>query len=255
MQQPDWERFDPSVVIGRRVYGFGHVGSTMDVAWELAEAGAAHGTAVIAGAQAQGRGRLARTWVSGTGESLLVSVLLRSPASLTPLLTMVGCLAARETVWELTRLETTIKWPNDLLYAGKKLCGVLVEGRTDTAGESTSVLGIGINVRLDVEAHEELRGRATSLRGETGKDVDLARAAEALFASLNRVYRDAEGGADIIGRWRAALETLGKRVSVRERDGTLTGMAEDVDEVGRLLVRTDEGALRVVSEGDVTLAG
>ena len=131
---------------------------------------------------------------------------------------------------------------------------MLAEGRTDTAGEGTAVLGIGLNVSLDVEAHEELRGRATSLKAETGEDVDLSQGAEVLFGSLDRVYRDAEGGADIVGRWRDALDTLGKQVSVREREGTLTGMAEDVDEVGRLLVRTDDGALHVVSEGDVTLA-
>ena len=257
MPGPDWERFRPAAVIGRHVYGYRSVGSTMDVAWELAEAGASHGTAVAAGAQTHGRGRFDRTWVSVPGESLLASVILRPDASIVPLLTVIGCLAVRDTVRELCGLACAIKWPNDLHVAGRKLCGVLAEGRiytTGTTGAGVAVLGIGLNVNLDLAQHPELAGAATSLLAETGRATDLRLAGDALFRSLDACYGGAEPAA-LIARWREALDTLGERVTVRGRDATLSGLAEDVDAAGRLLLRTDDGVLHALSEGDVTLAG
>ena len=254
MQRPDWERFDPAAVIGRHVYGYRRVASTMDVAWELAEAGAAHGTAVVAGTQTAGRGRFERTWVSGEGESLLASVVLRPGASIAPLLTVVGCLAVLDAVRELCGLSCAVKWPNDVHVGGRKLAGVLAEGRTDTSGVGVAVLGIGLNVSLDLALHPELAGTATSLLAETGQAVGLRLAGDALFRSLDACYGSAEPSA-LVARWREALDTLGRRVIVRGRDATLSGVAEDVDAAGRLLLRTDDGALHVLSEGDVTLAG
>ena len=254
MPRPDWERFTPAADIGRRVYGYRSVGSTMDAAWELAEAGAAHGTAVVAGTQTAGRGRFARAWVPGEGESLLASVVLRPGASIAPLLTIVGCLAVLDAVRELCGLACALRWPNDVHIGGKKLCGVLAEGRTDTTGAGIAVLGIGLNVNLDVERHPELAGNATSLLAETGQATGLRLAGDTLFRSLDACYDSAEPAA-LVARWREALDTLGERITVRARDATLSGLAEDVDATGRLLLRTDDGALHALSEGDVTLAG
>ena len=254
MQRPDWERFAPSTVIGQHVYGYRSVGSTMDAAWELAEAGAAHGTAVAAGTQTAGRGRFERAWVSGDGESLLASVVLRPHASVAPLLTVIGCLAVLDAVRELCGLACAVKWPNDVHVGGKKLAGVLAEGRTDTTGAGVAVLGIGLNVNLDLAQHPDLAGTATSLLGETGHATGLRLAGDTLFRSLDAVYGSADPAA-LVARWREALDTLGKRVTVRGRDATLSGLAEDVDAAGRLLLRTDDGTLHALSEGDVTLAG
>ena len=258
MPRPDWERFAPSTVIGQHVLGYRRVGSTMDAAWELAEAGAAHGTAVVAGTQTSGRGRFARAWVSGDGESLLLSVVLRPDASVAPLLTVIGCLAVLDAVRELCGPQYSnrcaVKWPNDVHVDGRKLCGVLAEGRTDTAGTGVAVLGIGLNVNLDVAQHPELTGTATSLLAETGHATDLRLAGDTLLRSLDDCYGGGEPAA-LVGRWRESLDTLGKRVTVRERDATLSGLAEDVDAAGRLLLRTDDGALHALSDGDVTLAG
>ncbi len=254
MPEPDWERFSPEAVIGRHLYGYRSVGSTMDVAWELAEAGVGHGTAVVAGTQTRGRGRFDRTWVSGPGESLLASVILRPDASIAPLLTVIGCLAVRDAVRELCGLACAIKWPNDVHVAGRKLCGVLAEGRTDTTGAGVAVLGIGLNVSLDLGHHPELAGAATNLLAETGRAIDLRLAGDTLFRCLDACFGGAEPAA-LIARWREALDTLGARVTVSGRDVALSGLAEDVDAAGRLLLRTDDGALHALSEGDVTLAG
>ena len=258
MPRPDWERFRPATVIGRHEYGYRSVGSTMDAAWELADAGAAHGTAVVAGTQTRGRGRFARDWVSGDGESLLASVILRPNAAIAPLLTIIGCLAVRDAIRELSGpqypVECAVKWPNDLHVGGRKLCGVLAEGRTDTTGAGVAVLGIGLNVNLDLTQHPELAPTATSLLAETGHAIDLRLAGDALFRSLESCYGGAEPAA-VVARWRDAIDTLGKRVTVRGRDATLSGLAEDVDATGRLLLRADDGVVHALSEGDVTLAG
>lgn len=254
MQRPDWERFGSAAAIGRHVYGYRSVASTMDVAWELAEAGAAHGTAVVAGTQTAGRGRFARAWVSGEGESLLASVVLRPAAAIAPLLTIIGCLAVLDAVRELCGLACAVKWPNDVHVGGRKLAGVLAEGRVDTTGAGVAVLGIGLNVSLDLARHPELAGTATSLLAETGQAVGLRLAGDALFRSLDAAYGSAEPSA-VVARWREALDTLGQRATVRGRDATLSGLAEDVDAAGRLLLRTDDGVLHALSEGDVTLAG
>ena len=254
MPGPDWERFRPGAVIGRREYGYREVGSTMDVAWELAEAGAEHGTAVVAGAQTHGRGRFDRPWLSSAGGSLLASVVLRPDARVAPLLTIVGCLAVQDAVRELTGLECSIKWPNDVQAGGGKLCGVIAEGRTDTAGKGAAVLGIGLNLDLDLSQLPELAGIATSLRAETGQAIDVRSAAAAVFRNIEALYADADAGGDVAGRWRRALGTLGRRVTVRSREVTLSGVAEDVDHAGRLLLRSDDGVLHALSEGDVTLA-
>lgn len=254
MQRPDWERFGSAAAIGRHVYGYRSVASTMDVAWELAEAGAAHGTAVVAGTQTAGRGRFARAWVSGEGESLLASVVLRPAAAIAPLLTIIGCLAVLDAVRELCGLACAVKWPNDVHVGGRKLAGVLAEARVDTTGAGVAVLGIGLNVSLDLAQHPELAGTATSLLAETGQAVGLRLAGDALFRSLDAAYGSAEPSA-VVARWREALDTLGQRVTVRGRDATLSGLAEDVDAAGRLLLRTDDGVLHALSEGDVTLAG
>lgn len=258
MQRPDWESFGPAAVIGRHVYGYRSVASTMDAAWELAETGAAHGTAVVAGTQTSGRGRFERMWVSGDGESLLASVVLRPDASIAPLLTVIGCLAVLDAVRQLCgpqhAVRCAVKWPNDVHVGGRKLCGILAEGRIDTSGAAVAVLGIGLNVNMDLSQHPQLAGTATSLLAETGRATGLRLAGDTLFRSLDACYRSAEPTA-VVARWRKALDTLGKRVTVRGRDSTLSGLAEDVDAAGRLLLRTDDGALHVLSEGDVTLAG
>ncbi len=260
MQRPDWELFGPAAVIGRHVYGYRSVASTMDLAWELAEAGVPHGTAVVAGTQTSGRGRFARPWVSGEGESLLASVVLRPDGSIAPLLTMIGCLAVLDAVRELSGLACAVKWPNDVHVGAQKLCGVLAEARfdadssTDTRGASVAVLGISLNVNLDLAQHPELVGNATSLLAETGHAIGLRLASDTLFRNRDACYANAEPAA-VVARWRESLDTLGKRVTVRGRDATLAGLAEDVDATGRLLLRTDNGTLHVLSEGDVTLAG
>ena len=252
---PLWETFDPSREIGGHILDFRTVGSTMDVAWSLAETGAEHGTVVRAESQNQGRGRFSRRWVSAPGESLLVSVLLRSLASgLGVLLPIAATLAIRDTVGAIDGLGPTIKWPNDVQVGGRKIAGVLVEVRADTAGQGIAILGIGLNVNMDPANHLGLREIATSIRAETRAIHSVDSIGNALFDALADALRLMTSDADLlVARWRDGLATIGKEITVHGRQAVLSGIAEDVDAEGRLLLRTPDGLLHRLAEGDVTL--
>jgi BirA family biotin operon repressor/biotin-[acetyl-CoA-carboxylase] ligase len=254
MERPIWERFDPVHALGHRVLGYPVLTSTQDTAWALAQAGAPHGTAVQAQEQSRGRGRFSRRWVAGPGEALLASVLVRPPLRVVPLLTIAATLAVRDAVRALAGVEAAVKWPNDVHVGGRKLAGVLAEGRTDTEGQTACVIGIGLNLTLDPAAHPDIAAVATSLWALTGQRVDPLHAGAAVLAALDGWYAAAVAGEDLLGPWRAGLDTLGQRIRVSVVGGALTGIAEDVDATGQLLLRTDDGRLHTLPAGDVTLA-
>ena len=227
----------------------------MDVTWELAGQGAPHGAAVVAKAQTAGRGRFARQWVSGEGESLLISVLLNPGAQAAPLLSAMAALAVSDAAEEAAGVACELKWPNDVLAGGRKLCGILIEVRADTEGGVSAVLGVGLNVNLNFAARPDLREAATSLAEQSGLRLDTQEVESVFLAKLRERYRQCvEDGPSTLADWTARLSTLGHRVTVRERNGAVTGIAEGVDETGRLIVRMASGARRALSEGDVTLA-
>ena len=227
----------------------------MDVAWDLAERGVAHGTTVIAMGQTQGRGRFGRAWVSAPNDSLTLSVVLRLDAMLAAKLSVLSGLAVVRAIHAATEVQPTIKWPNDVRIAGKKVCGILVELRADTAGTVVAVVGIGLNLNLDVSAHPNIQSTAVSLRAATGRDLDVPAASEAILGALDETYAQAAAGADVVAAWRDTLDTLGVRVTVRTVDREETGVAEDVADDGSLLLRRGDDSLVRLSSAEVTIQG
>ena len=239
-------------VIGGQVMRFQRVTSTMDVAWQLVEAEAPHGMTVVAQVQTAGRGRFSRRWVSGEGDCLLTSVLLRPPADAAPLLSIAGALAASDAVRTMTGLACTFKWPNDVLLNGRKVCGVLTEVRADTDGNVIAVLGAGLNVNLDPTEHTDIAEDAASLASEMGIEFAVVDAEQAFLTGLRERYRQClDAPQALVGDWSARLSTLGREVTVRRQDGAVHGTAEGVDGEGRLLVRLASGDVRPLSDGEV----
>jgi BirA family biotin operon repressor/biotin-[acetyl-CoA-carboxylase] ligase len=212
------------------------VDSTNSRARELAATGAPHGTLVTAAEQTAGRGRQGRSWVAPAGSALLCSLVLRELPRLLPL-------AAGVAVAELAGPEAQVKWPNDVLVAGRKLAGILVEGRPQ---EGWAVLGIGINVALDeADLPEELRGRVASLGlPEAALEGVLAE----LLAALSRWLPAGESAVLDAVRARDALR--GRTVRWSGGDGEATGIDGD----GRLVVRTSDGLI-ALEAGEVHLLG
>ena len=212
------------------------VDSTNALAHTLALHGAPHGTLVTATEQTAGRGRQGRRWVAPPGSSLLCSLVLREVPRLLPL-------AAGVAVAEVAGDGARVKWPNDVLLGGRKLAGILVEGRPQ---EAWAVLGIGINVAVDVaDLPEELRSQVATLR-RAASEVDDVLAV--LLGSLERWLAASE--ADVLGAVRERDALLGQTV----RWSAGAGQAAGIDGDGRLLVRTSRGSVALES-GEVHLVG
>jgi BirA family biotin operon repressor/biotin-[acetyl-CoA-carboxylase] ligase len=194
---------------------------------------APHGTLITAAEQTAGHGRQGRTWTAPAGEALLMSVVLRDWPVLLPL-------AAAVAVAETASEEAAIKWPNDVLIGGRKVAGILVEGRPQ---EGWAVLGIGVNVAVRAFP-DELAHIAGSL-GRSPADVEPFLVA--LLAALDRWL--AAPPEDVIASWRDRDALLGRPISWNGGSGT----ADGVDADGRLRVRLDDGSLTALDAGEVHL--
>ncbi|MEV6232144.1 biotin--[acetyl-CoA-carboxylase] ligase [Saccharopolyspora shandongensis] len=238
-------------------------GSTNTDLMAAAGRGAADRTVLIAEEQLSGRGRMNRQWTSPRGHGLFVSVLLRPevPPTAISWLPLIAGVALAETVERTTGVRATLKWPNDLLLGDgdewSKGAGILGEAVTGPDGVAI-VLGMGINV---FQKREDLpRGAgglpATSLAAE-GADVDREEFAVALltaFAEVDDRWRAADGdvvASGLLDRYRRLCGTLGQQVRVELGDDQLRGVATDIDETGRIVVRTPDGRTTAVSAGDV----
>ncbi len=241
-------------VVGRRILYYPELKSTMDEAARLADEGAEEGTVVIAERQSAGRGRQGRSWVSQPG-NLLFSILFRPAMAQLPFISIIGGVAAARAVRKTTGLAPKIKWPNDLMLNGRKAAGILAESAI--VGESVcyAVLGIGVNVSLDVSESEEISAVATSVNAAAGREVDRESLLRQLLLELDDLYIRLGRGASPRPEWRGLLETIGQPVTAASGNGTCTGRAEDVDETGNLLLRLEDGRLITLTAGDVTIGG
>jgi BirA family biotin operon repressor/biotin-[acetyl-CoA-carboxylase] ligase len=256
------ERLPP---LGHPVLFFNTIGSTSDVALALAARGDAEGAVVIADGQTAGRGRLGRTWFSPHRGGLYVSTVLQpsaartDPQRATSLLTLAAGLALAEAIEAATGLRADIKWPNDLMVAGRKLAGILAEAvgmeRDSVAqpGGTHVVLGYGINIRPTAYP-PDLRDRITSLETELGRPIDRAAMCVETLAAVSGRYRDLLAGRfdAILDGWRSrAPGSRGGRVTWRTPSGPGRGVTAGIDERGALLVRTGDRVETIVG-GEVT---
>ena len=222
----------------------------MDEARRLAEQGAPNGAVVIAGEQRSGRGRLGRSWLSPAG-SLSTSIVLRPRANSLHLLPAIVSVAVHNAASKMG-VTTSIKWPNDILIAGKKVCGILIENGFTSGKLLYSIIGIGINVNFDTTRFREIMGIATSLSVVLGREVSIAEVALNLYSEMEKLF-DRIGDPDfIMEEWTRHMGTIGKRVSVNIGGLTIEGVAQAVNQDGNLILRMDDGSLSEVIAGDVS---
>jgi BirA family biotin operon repressor/biotin-[acetyl-CoA-carboxylase] ligase len=242
--------------IGRDVVSLGTVESTNSFAMELADKGASHGTVVIADSQTKGRGRMGRTWISPSGGNIYMSVILTPPMKLqeATILTIMAGVACCGALRNITGLPVEIKWPNDLMVSHKKLGGILTEIKSGASKMAYAVMGIGINVNTKLEDFpSEVRTIATSIRNEKGKTESRTFLMAEILNELDRWYRvfAQEGKKNLLNEWRRLTSMMGKPVQVTMGEETIDGLAHDIDDEGRLIVRLPSGALRKISFGDL----
>ncbi|MDQ3920681.1 MAG: biotin--[acetyl-CoA-carboxylase] ligase [Acidobacteriota bacterium] len=238
------------------VLRFDSLPSTNTEAARQAALGAPEGLCVVAREQTAGRGRRERSWVSPKDAGLYVSVLLRPTfaAQLWPLVTLAAALAVREALAEACGLAADIKWPNDLLAGGRKLCGILAETAEGARGRAV-ILGVGVNLKRG-SFPPEISDTATSVEDETGRAPDAERLLEALTRALSQHYEtlhETDGAARILREWEARSSyARDRRVRVALAEETFEGTTRGLDADGALRVETDGGEVRTVRAGDVT---
>lgn len=247
----------PTTVIGSTVIVLPLVDSTQNIVRQAAQQGAAEGLVVVAGQQTAGKGRLGRDWWSPDDGGLYASMLLRPRITPDRLgwITMAVALGAAEAIEAVCGVRPELKWPNDLTWRGRKLAGVLAEAAFVDSQISHVIAGIGLNLQTDFAQRPDLAGRAISLQGITGQPIPVKPLLELLLLHIETHYLALQAGISPQPLWSQRLATLGQPVTVTTMAGeTLNGIAERVEDDGRLLLRLSDGDTRTVSAGDVTLA-
>ena len=238
--------------IGQRVICYPSLTSTMEVAKQEAQLGAVEGTVVIADEQTAGRGRIKRVWLSPKG-SLALSIILYPSVVNLPSLIMLASLAVVHSIEAVTGLRSQIKWPNDVLVNGRKVCGILIESSLRANIVDYAIIGIGVNVNLRLAEFPEIQSSATSLSAELGRDVSRLEVIRRLLVEIERLYLALQAGGSIYEEWRDSLVTLGRRVRVKSGKTVYEGVAESVARDGSLLLRHSNGNLSKIVAGDATL--
>jgi BirA family transcriptional regulator, biotin operon repressor / biotin---[acetyl-CoA-carboxylase] ligase len=243
---------EQSIFSGKLEY-LSETGSTNMLAMQAASAGASEGTVFLADQQTAGRGRNGHDWHSEAGSAILASIILRpriAPSQALWLSLMTG-VAVHDAILRTCGIDCDLRWPNDLLIAGKKVCGILIEIAADAEQLRFAVIGIGINVNQDAFP-PDISMLATSIQIETGKVWSRTELLGAVLGSLQREYRSALAmdGTTVLLRKVESISSFvrSKRVHVDEAGG-YEGVTDGLDERGFLRVRTASGVRTVLSGG------
>lgn len=231
------------------------IDSTNELAKKLAAEGAADGTIIVAEEQTGGKGRLQRNFFSPKEKGIWFSIILR-PQCLpkdAPKFTLMAAVAVARAM-EKFNLRAEIKWPNDILFDGRKLVGILTEMSAEIGHVNYIVVGIGINVNVRREEFPAaIREIATSLSEMAGENLNRVEFFRAVLEEIDRLY--IENNFDTVFKlWRKYNITLGKKVTVlsAESGEIFTGLAVDIDAEGALIVDSG-GEKKIVYAGDVSI--
>lgn len=232
------------------------IDSTNSFAFKLAVGGKPEGTCVVAEAQKTGKGRLNRVWFSPPGENLYLSIILKPlvhPARVYPI-TFLSSLAVYDTIKRVTGIIPTLKWPNDVLIHGKKVCGTLLEISTEADMVRFIVVGIGFNINMkEKEIDEPIKNKATSLHIETKKTYERASVCGILLSNLDKYYSifRKNGEQEICSIWEKTAQTKGKYLEINQMGEVYKGISEGIDTSGAMLININGKVKRIIA-GDVS---
>lgn len=253
-------------VLGRNIIYFDRIDSTNNYAKKIALEGCEEGTLVLADYQTSGRGRLGRDWNSTDRKGVWMSLVLRPdiPFEEVQIITLAASVAVVSAIVEVAQIQAGIKWPNDIIVSGKKVCGILVEMNMEIDRINFLVLGIGLNVNQQADDFpEELKNKAVSLgmcMEETTGDQKILKRSELISAILlkfEEIYDKVNSGAfeEIISQWQKYSVTLGKEVSMTYKDKDYIGIAEGITKDGKLIVKCQDGTVKEVFSGEISVRG
>jgi BirA family biotin operon repressor/biotin-[acetyl-CoA-carboxylase] ligase len=243
--------------IGKNYIHLESISSTNDYAKEIASK-SENGTIVVSEEQTSGRGRLGRKWVSEKGQGLWMSIILKP--ELTPQssvkLTQVAAVSVVNAIIETIELNASIKWPNDIIINGKKICGILTEMNAELDRVNYVIVGIGLNVNMN-KFPDDLKNKATSLFIETGKKIDRKKLTALIINNFEKYYNIflKEGFEPIRTLCLKHSVTIGSEVRVISGKNEFYGKAVDIDNDGNLIVEIGDGSRKAVISGDVSVRG
>ncbi len=243
-------------IVGKNMIHYDDIPSSNNEAKRLAQEGAPEGTVVVAEAQSTGKGRLSRGWYSPARKGIWFSVILRPPflPQEAPKCTLLAAVAVVRAMKDMG-FPVGIKWPNDVLYEGKKLVGILTEMSAEMERINYVVIGTGINVNLWPEDFpEDVREIATSLSMIGKRNIDRTELFIRILEALDELYLSVskDGFGEVLDEWRRYSVTLGQQVNVIGVKETFAGTATDIDDDGALLIDTPQGRRKVLA-GDVSI--
>jgi BirA family biotin operon repressor/biotin-[acetyl-CoA-carboxylase] ligase len=225
----------------------------------LPEEETVHGTVCIGDHQSAGKGRLGRTWLSPRGSSIYISYLLKpdiEPANAS-MLTIVAALSVAKAINKVTGLDTSIKWPNDIVVNSKKVCGILTEMTADMDRIERVIIGIGINVNME-SFDDSIKDMATSLRIESGmvvKRADIIINMLKTFEEYYSMFVKTEDLSLLLDDYNSILVNRGKEVRIIERDKEWAATAVRMNKLGELIVNDNEGKEVNIRSGEVSVRG
>lgn len=244
---------------GHPVKFYDAVDSTNLRAMQEAESGAPEGTLIVADMQTAGRGRRGRSWQSPAGTNVYFTLILRPDykPDKTSMVTLVMALAVAEGIEAACGLQTQIKWPNDIVINGRKVCGILTEMRAERDSVQHVVVGAGVNVGLQAFA-PELAEKATSLQAECGVRVSRASLMVHVMKAFEKYYGIFQDTLDLSGlreKYESLLVNRDREVHVLDPGGDFAGVSRGINNAGELLVELPDGKLVTVYAGEVSVRG
>jgi BirA family biotin operon repressor/biotin-[acetyl-CoA-carboxylase] ligase len=244
--------------LGQNVIYYEETDSSNNKAKQLGEEGEKDGTVVVVDRQTAGKGRRGKNWISPAGNCYF-SILLYPDVRVdrASMVTLVAAIAVSEAVREVTGIDTRIKWPNDVVAGGKKICGILTESSTDMEYIQYVVVGIGINCNQK-EFENEIKDMATSISLETGKDVERAKLLAKVFEHFERyytLYLETEDLSKLYDRYNELLINKDRDVKIIENGRERIMKAIGINEVGALIVEDSDGRQETVISGEVSVRG
>lgn len=244
---------------GRPLHFFQELGSTNIQAKLEAEEGAAEGTLVIADMQTAGRGRRGRTWSSPAGVNLYFTLILKPSYGTEQAsgVTLVMALAVAAGIRKSCGVRAKIKWPNDIVVNGRKVCGILTEMSVERNVIRYVVIGVGVNVGLQ-EFPREVADTAASLQAECGREVSRDTLTENIMAAFEEYYESFLLQGDLSGvlaEYNSLLVNRGEKVRVLDPKGEYQGLAHGINSRGELLVEQEDGSVAEVYAGEVSVRG
>lgn len=244
---------------GREIYCYEQIDSTNNAAKAAAEQGGVHGTLFLAEQQSSGKGRRGRSWISPPGTGIWMTILLRpqlEPACAS-MLTLVAALSMSRAIEQETGLKAQIKWPNDIVVNGKKVCGILTEMSAEMEWIHYVVIGLGTNANIE-EFPKELQDKATSLRKECGKEIKRVPVVCAFLAYFEKDYEDFMEKQDLSGlleEYNKRLVNCGREVRILDLKEEYIGIAKGIDRSGALVVVKEKGETVTITSGEVSVRG